>query len=183
MSDPGIPTEFRHLLARLELLSHGSTSGWNKSSPPSDPDRSPRGEGFPPHEQFLIDWYCAGDDETAQRRVVREAHETLEQWSRRVEPKKLTPEPVHKRNEEILSKGEGWDAREVARVYRLSIREVVDIRNKAGRDPSTGKKPLQQPEPAAQAREMKARGMTVRQIAAYQDVPKSVVGRWLKDAA
>src|SRR4051812_33563359 len=61
MDDVVAPSrELRQVLAELELLSHGTTQGWNKSGRSSERDTRPAGgDSCPPHESFRIDWECA----------------------------------------------------------------------------------------------------------------------------
>lgn len=177
-----LPTEFRQTLANLEMLSHGGTSGWNKSSPPSDPDRSPHGESFPPHEEHLIDWYCQTDN-LGRRRVMREARQALEHWSRRTIPAKPKLEPIHERNDEIRKTGAGWEASEVARHFRIPVREVIEIRKRAGLDPSTGRQVRVGESKRVRVLRLLGEGLSQSEIAVATGSSRQSVSQMLKRAA
>lgn len=172
--------EFRTILAQLELLSHGSTQSWNRSSPPSEMDRSPRGDSFPPHEEFRIEWEIADSDE-ARARVIRNARAHLEQQTRRTTPK-VEPLPDDT-DDRIIDEGAGWSAGDVARALRISIKRVVAVRLERKLDPSTGRKPLPDEDPVTQARRLADLGVGVTAIARYQGRPKQTVSDCLKRAA
>lgn len=181
---PGIPREFRQILAELELLSHGKTQTWNKTAHGTDRDPKPQGESRPPHLEYR-DRYERARDDLGRDHVRSEARKTLNEWkgTTATKTKQAKQEPAHLRRQEILKKGEGWDASDVARVYRTSVREIIDIRKDAARDPSTGRVPPAEEDATDQARRLKDNGLNVRQIAAYQGVEPSTVSRRLKKAA
>lgn len=175
-----LPTRFRQTLAELELLSHGSTQAWNKSAAPAERDTRPSGESRPPHIEYRYRWLRATND-LAREMVESEAKQELKRWKTKAPPPK--PEPEHLRNQDIIRRGEGWQAGEVAVAFRLTVRQVMEIRESHGKDPSTGRPAVKDEDPAEQARRLHAQGLSVRQIADYQDATKSTVHRRLKDAA
>lgn len=180
---PGIPREFRQILAELELLSHGKTQTWNKTAHGTDRDPKPQGESRPPHIEYR-DRYERAKGDLERDHIRSEARKTLNEWkgTTATRARQAKQEPEHLRRQEILKKGEGWDASDVARVYRTSVREIIDIRDAANRDPSTGKPIPAEEDATEQAQRLKDGGLTVRQISAYQQVPKSTVQRRLKAA-
>lgn len=176
-----IPADVRQILAELEMLSHGSTQAWNKTAPASERDLRPAGEAHPPHLEYRRQYEQATSD-LERDRVRQAAKRTLREWKGE-QRAHAQQEPEHLRRQEIIRRGEGWDASEVARVYKTSVREIINIREAAGRDPSTGKIPPAEEDATDQARRLFESGMTVRQIAGYQKVEPSTVSRRIRKAA
>jgi hypothetical protein len=176
-----MPLHFRQTLAELELLSHGAVAALNKTAPASDRDPRPGGETNPPHIEYARRWLHSGSD-LERERIIRDAKATLDQWRGRGASGRgdVKLEPLHLLHRDVIRQGDGWDASEVARVFRLPIREVMAIRERAGRDPSTGKPAVRDEDPVAQARRLHEHGLSVRDIARYQAVEPSTVSRRLR---
>jgi hypothetical protein len=177
-----MPLHFRQTLAELELLSHGAVAALNKTAPASDRDPRPGGEAHPPHIEYARRWLHSGSD-LERERIFRDAKATLDQWRGRGRGASgrgdVKLEPLHLLHRDVIRQGDGWDASEVARVFRLPIREVMAIRERAGRDPSTGKPAIRDEDPVAQARRLHEHGHD-RRASPLSGVEPSTVSRRLR---
>jgi hypothetical protein len=183
MPEP-LSREMRQVLLELEMLSHGTTQGWNKSSPPAERDPRPAaGELFPSHEELRIDWEIADSDD-ARAAVLKRAREALVAWkfgSASAKPAKLRTQ-LDIDNE--MRGYAGWLPRDIARRTGNTVTEgaVMQWRRARGLDPSTGYEQRTE-DPTMQAQRLKDQGLGVREIARYQQVQPSTVARRLKKAA
>lgn len=161
----------RQVLLRLELLSHGSTQAWNSSgSHAGEPDDGVvalvcRGEP-PPHEHWRAVYERQRSDE-GRLAVLCSARAELRAWTRRAAP----PASGKSLVELLIEDGEGHDARAVAERFGVAPSYVRRCRVRAGRDSEDGRVlggcALDAGERARRARELRARGLTLRQIALH----------------
>jgi hypothetical protein len=170
----------RNVLARLELLQHGTTTNYDpaKGSRNSEPTIFPPGETSPPHER----WRAAM--EAAEQRdlglVVQRAADDLLGATRRP----LAPVLAETMGELVarIMACDGFDPREVALSLRCTERLVRTTRVQGGRHAENGhalKACHNADDDVARARELVAGGMTLRQAGAILGVAHTTVARWL----
>lgn len=197
----GLDAAMRSVLARLELVSHGTTQSWNAAggSPSTvtrpgqgHPEGTPTGGSSAPH----IEWrrrYHAQDTNEGRASVIRGAKEELKLWTGRytlwtegAQGAEETPDETIAR---MLTETEGWTPEEVERSrWRMAPRLVRRHRILDSRDPATGKPtkltaPAEDAEPAARARELDAQGLSLRQIGMLLGKDQKQIQRYLKRAA
>lgn len=182
--------EMRETLARLELISHGSTTAWNPSGGHNTSDQpSPPGEAHPPHLHYRHAWLRATTDEQ-RARVKRDAHAALSQLTRRTEPIPDSP-PQDARDMRLLSEEFHDVAPElVAEAFTGLTAAMVRRRRTAhGLDAETGTRPdgntlkgLPLDVRLDRARRMLAGGCTIRQAAFACGLGRGTVERLRKAA-
>lgn len=179
----------RAILLRLELLSHGSTQAWNGSGGHSgEPDD--RMVGLIGSTRLLphIVWRRLYDQAASDERradVIDAAGSELADWTRRSAP---APGTAKSLTDLIVEDGEGHDPRSVGQRFGVDAAFVRRIRHGAGLDTETGRKPepvvpTGNAEKAERARELRARGLTLRQIALHLRIGVGNVHRILSDAS
>lgn len=137
MSD--LTAEEREVLARLELLAHGSTQRFDPTGS-SDSDNLPHGissEGNGPRlsEYPHLHWrdkILGARNDYARRKALESAQEELDSWRRRTVWHASTIETWDELVARVIGEGAGWSVREVANHCRCSERQVVRARNEAG---------------------------------------------------
>jgi hypothetical protein len=172
----------RTVLARLELIQHGTTTSYNpaKGSRNSEDPASPPGESDPPH----LRWRAAMDacEDAALPIVIDRALVELEHCLHRP----LAPvrgETMGELKGRVIA-ASGHPARDVAYALRCTERLVRTTRAEAGQDMDNGR-PLPASEPTdrvGHARELVAGGLTMRQTAAVLGVAHTTVSRWFEGA-
>lgn len=174
-----LETEFRSILAQLELLSYGATQSWNSSGKGGKPGAKLLHGGMlgrVMHEHYAHLWDDVDVyDEDRRRAIVAEARAELEAARRRVAPL-VEGESNEQKRERCVRDCEGLSAGEAAEVMRETARWVIRARALLERDPSTGRE-------RANIERMKAQGLSVRQIALLTGKSKSSVDRALRRAA
>lgn len=163
--------QMRHILIRLELVSHGTTQTWNSAGGHTDnPDPTPNGCKGAEHLHYRDRWNGADSDEQREH-VIRSAQRTLDQLTRRTAP--IVSDPTIDRDmldQDIARKLEQrWPVREIAFALRITERRV---RQAAERVTESSR--------AVEVRELADQGLTVRFIAAKTGVAKSTVHDILK---
>lgn len=181
-----LESEMRGVLLRLEMLSHGSVSVWNKSGGDSgEPDDRTVAQVLkhenPPHIRFRI-MFDRQETDFGRLAVLKEAREELETWSRRTAPRAETSASFE---ELVLEDGHGWDAETVAQRFNCSPALIRRVRQRHGREVERGRDPEKgEGDLPERAREMRGRGLTTRQVALSLGTAQSNVVRWTrKDAA
>lgn len=186
--------EMRGVLARLELVSNGTVQTWDAAGGPSTTTRPGQGhpEGRPAGcagAEHLY-WQARYSMQTTiegRRDTIRDARRELQVLTGRYERRLPAGETIDETISRMLHGTVGWTPREVEQSrWRMSARLVRRHRLAAGRDPETGS-PLSlacgdDTEPAARAREMKTRGMSVRQIALILGKDPRQIQRYLRQA-
>jgi hypothetical protein len=175
--------EFRQILARLTLLSHGRTQTFGgRTTGTSERDPRPQGEANPPQDRYAERWNTLpADDTDGRRKVIDDARRELEA-TLKAPRMRLVEETWEQRRKYILENSDGWEARIVARVKNVGIRDVHRAREETSRDLETGRAyrvvrlPVSE-ERVRRAREMDARGMTARQIGLRLGVSADTVRR------
>ena len=125
-----LDSEMRGVLARLELISHGSVQAWNPAGGRGRQDALyPPGDPRPPHIVFRELYDAAGSDEK-RRGVIGAARAELESWTRRT----ARVEASVSLEDLIIEKGVGWDAESVALSLRCNVRRVRKTRRERARD-------------------------------------------------
>jgi hypothetical protein len=175
-----------NVLAQLEVVSAGTIAGYSPvpkgGAHESSPPRS--GDAWPPHERFAARYNdCSTDSE--RDRVIAAAEKELRNLRRSRPPAKT--ETKKERDGRIVIEGEGFSALEVAMKFRCGVRDVWSARHAAARDKDYGR-PLGVTvgsviERRQRVAEMKARGMTERQIALALGVSRPTVSKDLRRVA
>jgi hypothetical protein len=174
-----ITTEARTVLARLELLQHGTTTRYDpaKGSRNSEAPLVPPGESDPPHERWRRAMDAAPEEGLAL--VVQRATDELSASLRRpLAP--ITPDTMGELKDRILA-CDGFAPREIAYALRCAERLVRVTRMEAGRHAESGRTVKQSDglDRADQARALVASGMSYRQAAAVIGVAHTTISRWL----
>lgn len=156
------------LVVAYQMLGYGSTIRYG-SRRSADAPILPGGEGSPPLDHWLDLWLGASTS-SERRLVVQAARSELQSWKRRSDPP-----PEGETGEEMIERlirdGEGWRAEDVALAFRCTPRMVRRWRVERDRNPETGR-----PDGTlAQAQDLIAQGMTLRQAAMLTGIPKSTI--------
>jgi DNA-binding CsgD family transcriptional regulator len=174
----------RALLA-LELTAQGKAYSYAPVTAHAAPESmEPLGDADPPH--LLYARRYAGCRTDAQReQVIEEATAELQAIQHtRAKPATETPS---QREGRIIREGEGWHSREVAVAHRMLEREVWAIRRRHLRDKDYGRvvedQKLSATDRVARVQQMKAEGMSARQIAFALRVDHKTVTSDLERAA
>lgn len=135
-----LTAEEREVLARLELLAHGSTQRFDPTGS-SDSDNLPHGissEGNGPRlsEFPHLHWrdrILGARNDYSRRKALESAQEELQGWRRQAVRAANTPaESWDDLAARVVDEGRGWSVREVANHCRCSERQVVRARLNAG---------------------------------------------------
>lgn len=206
--DPAIWTippafEMRDLLARLELVSAGTTASWGASGGgDSSGDPAPEsGDPNPPHLHYRESYERAHHDDLEhehrdggptsrqRRRVIRAAAEELERLTGRGSAlERPAGESRDDLAQRIVSEGRGYTVDEAAVHFRCGPRDITKARIAGNRAIDNGDplEPNTEHDRAAaleRAVRMADDGMTVRQIAWTTGLPKSTVNDHLRKRA
>ena len=170
------------ILLRLELVSHGSTQAWNPSGghsgEPDDRIVALIGDAFP--HVVWRERYEAQTDDLGRERVITDATQELESWTRRVAPR-VEGRPLR---DLVVEDGEGFPAKIVAERFGVDVAYVRRWRNRAGRDTETGREAQSVAENRPErARELRRQGLSTRQIATILACHQTQVMRWIRDAS
>lgn len=179
-----LPREARQVLAELELLSHGKGAALNSSGRGGDdPSRPPHGEANPPHLIWRERMERCETDKVLT--LVAEARLELEQT--RGFGKAAEPKPVGETQEQwearLIADGNGWDASTVAKSFRCLVRDVVKVRVRHDRDPSTGRLNPAISDRDAKILRMHANGRQQREIARFMAINQATVSRVIRRLA
>ena len=205
MTDPSTWTTdlgraMRDVLARLELVSAGTTASWGAAGSGGEQTRGPvSGDANPPHLYFREDYERAHHDDLeheardggpthrSRRRVLTAARDELERLTGRGAAARERPagESAADLAQRIVDEGAGYTVAEAAVRFRCGPRNVVKAREAGNRAVDTGDplEPTSSKDRAAafrRAERMAAEGMTVRQIEFTTGLPKSTVADHLK---
>lgn len=181
--------EMRGLLGRLEMLSHGSTQAWNKSGGQSgEPDDrmvatvAKRVEEAP--HVFYRRVYEAASSDESRRSIFREAEGLLNEWTCRTAPLIAESVPLA---DLVITDGAGHPAEYVAQHFNLDPAFVRRLRVRRERDPENGELPViidrPRDERIVKAKEMRDRGLSLKQIAMHLGTNAMSVKRDLDLAA
>jgi hypothetical protein len=152
------------------LVSYGPVQRWGRQSPSCEPRPEPTGEGHPPAEFWIRRYLKAPPDERAQ--IAHAAEAELQAWRRRdPELNEIKTETLEDLKRRIIGEGEGWSARDVALAMRCTPTLVRTTREDAERDPEHGRPDRS----LAHARQLRAEGLSLRQIAQITGIPKSTL--------
>ena len=191
--------QMRQILARMELLPHGSITNYSPTGVGGSADtKPPTGELRPPHEHWKRRWLLAveRDEETEQREattitthrsdVIEKAQADLDSYLKRTEGL-VVGETEEQLEARIVREGDGWSVGEVAQHCRCTPTFIRKARLKAGVSIETGKQPdglrADSVDQIAHARELARNGLTERQIAFFTGASKSTIRRVLGKAA
>lgn len=184
--------EMHGILLRLELLANGSTQAWNASGggqgKPDDKMVAIVARGEKPLHIHYRERYQGAHSDASKDAIIAEAKELADTWTCR--PKKareaadgaadLTLEDL------ILKDDKGKSPEVIAAARNLYPAHVRRIRKKAGVSTEDGGGLIDaafvQDKPAA-ARELRAQGVSTRDIADRLGVSQSAVMNWIRKAA
>jgi hypothetical protein len=176
-----IPVRVRQLLAELATLPHGATQTFQATSRSRGTHISgrPQGEATPPHEE-LEQAYRDASSDRQRAAVVDRMRATLKHW-RGQGRTAATVESKEKRDARIVSEGEGWEVQDVAVRFRCTPTAVRRARLAAGRTADLGRAtaatrpPVEDRSQLERARELRANGMSFRQVEMLTGVPRSTL--------
>lgn len=179
-----LPQPARQVLAELELVSHGSTQAWNSSGQHGESQAVlPHGESRPPHLHWRAQFEAATPEQIPA--LVRQAREELDALTKSKPTTASTDIDAV-----VIEDGEGWEPEPVGHRYGLTAAHVRRIRTRADRDPETGQvttdagtTSVTPAERRVRARELHAKGLTLRQIAMHLRVHHTTVLADLKATA
>jgi transposase-like protein len=171
------------VLLRFEMVSNGSCQAWNPSGGHSgEPDDKVvllmLRHDEPPH----LRWkriYSRATSALQCVQIIESATQELEAWTRRVAPK---VENTKSLVDLILEDGKGHEPDVVARRFGVDAAYVRRLRARAGIGIEDGRKiDLNgNGDRPAKARQLRARGMSTRQIATILDAHQTQVMRWIR---
>lgn len=161
--------EVRQVLAELELVSHGKCQSFNASGRPAEGHARPFGDPYP---EFIV-FRDRFEREGYSDRLLREARDTLATLRRQASrPKGEKPQELERRivegDRNIVV--EGATPQEVADWARVTVRFVMQTRERQGYEPLTGR-PMRHLSMEA----LIGRGLSARQIARVLDKPVMTV--------
>jgi hypothetical protein len=158
------------VLSAWMLVSYGTVQRWGRQSPTCDPQPGPTGEGHTPAEFWITRYLKAPPEDRAQ--IAHAAEAELRAWQRRdPELNTVKTETLEDLKRRIIEEGEGWGAKDVALAMRVTPTLVRNARTEAEREPEYGR-----PDGSlAHARELRAEGLSLRQIAVLTGIPKSTL--------
>ncbi len=166
--------EMNIVVLGLSMMSNGSTQGFSGPGGGHPGSKPPTGDAHPEVEQLAADYRRALTN-TGRRQVLQRATTQLQSWRR----KRVVLTTEKSLEEIIIDDGEGFDAKMVAERYGLAVGHVSRIRQRAGRSAIDGTNPeassLPREERRAEARRMRDRGMSSRQIARVLGVSQTLV--------
>lgn len=151
----------RAVLVPMQCLMYGNATRWDASKSAGKPTGGacPPGEAQPLHTIWQQKYVLAPTLE-ARERVIADATDALIRYrcGPRVDVEGETREQWEER---LIKDGAGWDASDVAPKFNTGTREVMKIRLRYRRDPSTG-----QPIEGVTAAQLASEGLSARQIMA-----------------
>lgn len=176
----------RTVLLRLELLSQGSTQAWNASGGHSgEPDDRMVAIVARSEKPLLVFYREMFDRAWSDRRreeIIEAAEKEVNDWVKRPAP---APEQTKPLEEWILEDGVGYEPEIVARKFNVDAAFVRRVRQRNGRGSEDGRVTevvlLGLVERAAKARELRDKGLSLRQIGMYLNVGASTVSRYLSE--
>jgi hypothetical protein len=166
----------RPVLARLELVQHGGTMNLSptKGSHNADSALVPQGEANPPHLVHRERILEAPTPEAANA-ALDDARDELRHATRRTLVV-VREETLADLKARIIDEGAGWTPREVSIAMRCTERLVRVARTEANRHPETGYGlPPEGVDVWAWARELRAQGLSLRQVALVTGLARSTL--------
>ncbi len=181
-----LPHQARQILARLELVSSGTTQAFNSSGRAAERDPRPSGWTPAPQEPEPLHLFYRAKMTAEPARIdhwIREAEQALEQvvkGNRTVI--EIKPELPHQRRARMLRDGEGESVQVVALAFRCSHKEVIDTRRDADRDTSTGRRlvPVAVPD-VSEAVRLRVLGWSFREVERRTGVKRSTLHRHMRE--
>lgn len=191
--------QMRVVLAKLELVSNGTTISYNNSGGGrgENPDPRPRGGDAPAHLHWARQYgapfvlptprHPGASDDDERQRVIEAATEDHQQLTGHGLADKPRPagETAEQRNQRICEEGEGWTIKEAAAKFRCGERDIRRARIDAGLDPTLGLSPiglLPTYQRRQRSAELRASGHSVAAIALLLKVSKETIKRDLRYA-
>lgn len=193
---PALDAQMRTVLARLELVSHGTTAAISPTTGSQSatvrpgqghPEGRPAGCAGAEHVYWRARYQEQATDD-GRRNTIRGAERELELLTGRYQRQRGAGETPDETIARMLRETQGWTPEDVEHsTWRMSARLVRKHRLVAGHDAETGQPTTltmaDDAEPAQRAREMRDRGMSIRQIAFALRQHKTQVERWVRKAA
>lgn len=179
-----LPREARQILAKLELISHGSITAYNKSGGPSSEHpggKRPEGNSNPPHIVYRLKMEARPGDIPALIREATQVWETLTGHT----AEKRKPITVKTEAELIVEDGKGFTPYEVSLKFRCSETTVRKARLAAGRDTETGEaqRDIAPPDRLTEAIRLRKQGASFRTVEERTGISKSTLFDAMKRAA
>lgn len=171
----------RTVLARLELVSNGTTASYNSSGGHHHQDNLyPPGDTQPPHLYWrrLYERERDADNEDGCRDVLHQARADLERITGRYQRPHVTGETAGEQIARMLTETQGWTPHDVELSrWRMPARQVRRHRVNAGRDPETAQPPtnLKPADRRATAARLRQQGYSTRAIAATLAISQTMV--------
>lgn len=179
-----LPVEARQILAKLETLSHGTITGYNKSGGAKSSEHPggnrPSGDSYPPHIHFRLEMEARPHDIP---RLIEQATEVWKNVTGRdtVKVKRETKTDA----ELVIEDGKGFTPYEVSLKFRCSETTIRRIRFAAGLDTENGEPHREVPEPdrLTEAIRLRKQGASYRTIEDRTGVKRSTLFDAMKRAA
>jgi transposase-like protein len=177
-----LPREARQILARLELVSHGSITGYNKSGGARTCEhpggKRPAGEAEPPHLTFRARMV---DEPWKVWDLIEEAEKHLERIVKGNPPK---TEGISDRDI-VLNDAKGFSPKQVSQRYGYSESLIRKWRTQDGKDSEDGLevREIAVPDRLAEAIAMRKQGASFRTIEMRTRVSKSTLFDAMRRAA
>jgi DNA-binding CsgD family transcriptional regulator len=169
-------------LAKLALLSHGSTQAFNASGGQSgEPDDKMVTQVLrhdePPHLTFHRR-YAGARSDGAREQVIEAAGAAWDDW-RRFDPDRKSESRSD--DEFILEDGEGQTPERLAEHWNMLPRQIRNKRMQDGRDPETGYKITGDSSREARAAQLSRQGLTQAQIGVRLGISQQTVSNLLRN--
>jgi hypothetical protein len=183
----GLDRAMRSVLLQLELASNGVTASYNSAGGGGEKTAVlPAGTGG--WHLYWRDEYARQTDNTGRARTLQGAEDELKLITGRYQRQPTTGETQDEQVARMLRETEGWTPEQVEQSsWRTSPRVLRRARISDDRDPNTGYRVTlrldEDAAPADRAREMKSKGMSLRQIGLALGKDKQQIQRWLGKAA
>lgn len=176
--------EMRSVLAKLEMVSAGTTTSLGSSGGGSNDSPLPvSGDHNPPHLLYRRLFGQAGTD-SRRRDVLDQAKAELAHLTGRAPREKPVGETRQERDARIAQEGEGYTVKEAAVRFRCGERDVVNARKAGDRRIDNGARvaPLADASHDRKLEEvhrLRDQGLTIRQIGMTLGLSSATVGRYV----
>jgi hypothetical protein len=192
--------QMRSILARMELLPHGTIMNYSPTGGGGSADtKPPTGELRPPHEHWAKRWEQAVYDDLEEehreattitrhrRRVIEKAQADLDGYRKRAEGE-IVGETESELEARVVREGDGWTAEQTAQHCRCTPTFVRKARLKAGRSVVTGEAPRDtvidhDDDLRSRALKLKREGVSGRGIRLILKIGGSKLDQLLREAA
>jgi hypothetical protein len=176
-------SDFRQILGQMEVwLSYGTIMNLASSRGGDGSSGRPPGDEHPAHLVWRERW----DRAFNKRKVLEDAQEALEGMLKQ-KVQAVVPETQGELEARVLREGEGWGVVEIAQHCRCTEKFARKSRLRGGVSLEDGKaivqRRVEREQRVQEAREMRDRGLTLRQIAMQLGCNAATIQRDLASAA